>query len=215
MADCLIHILQAEHNEKAANKLAFSPPYHDWGITATFYSAIHYFESWIFYTIYRHTETSIPIDNEGKRKYSLHRWREEIAFDKLTRKDWDILRKLRITSGIARYLNLGTKNINWLNEPAFQHFKPQDTQKMVKKDLQILKKELKIDLVKLLHSLQLEKKISISIARLVISQILDKFQSKEEFLSASRMDLKQFLKEGTLSLVEKELETQGQVVNWK
>ncbi|MEA1965502.1 MAG: hypothetical protein U9O41_10345 [Candidatus Aerophobetes bacterium] len=84
---------------------------------------------------------------------------------------------------------------------------------MVEKDLQILKEEIKIDLAKLLYSLPLERKIST--ARLVISQILNRFKSREEFLSASRTDLKQFLSEETLSLIQKELEARGQVVKWK
>ena len=216
MADYVIHVLQAEHNEKTAKKFAFSPPHHDWGITAAFYSAIHYFESWLFYTKYKHTETSIPIDNKGKLKYTAHAWREKIVTDEFTRKSFKAFRKLRDASETARYLSfsrVGRSNISWLDKPASQYFKPQDAQKIIEKDLQILKKELKIDLTKLLYSLQLERKIST--ARLVISQILDRFKSREEFLSASWTNLKQFLSEETLSVIQKKLEAQGQTVEWK
>jgi len=216
MADYLIHILQAEHNEKSAKKLAFSPPFHDWGITAAFYSAIHYFESWLFYTKHKHTETSIPTDDKGKLKYTAHAWREKIVYHTLTKEGFKAFKKLRDNSEIARYLSfsrVGRSNINWLNRPASQYFKPQDAQKMVRKDLQILKRELRIDLAKLLYSLQLERKIST--ARLIISQILDKFKSKEEFLNASWANLKQFLSKESLSVIHKELESQGQAIRWK
>lgn len=105
MADYVIHVLQAEHNEKTAKKLAFNPPCHDWGITAAFYSAIHYFESWLFHTKHKHTETSILIDNEGKLKYTPHAWREKIVTDEFTRRGFKAFRKLREASGIARYLS--------------------------------------------------------------------------------------------------------------
>jgi len=42
--DYRVHLSQAKHNEEVALKLVNEPPYHDWGITAGFYSAIHYFE---------------------------------------------------------------------------------------------------------------------------------------------------------------------------
>ncbi len=216
MADYPIHIAQAEHNEEAAQKLAFEPPYHDWGITAAFYSAIHYFESWLFYEGERHTETSIPPDEEGKLKYTAHGWREKIIVNKLTRVGFKAFRKLRDSSETARYLSLsrlGTKSIEWLDRPASQYFKPQHAQKMVEKDLQTLKKELKIDLSKLLHSLKLQNKTPNAL--LIIQQILSRFHSKESFLNASLNNLKRFMSEETLSLLRNQLEQSKESVKWK
>ncbi|MBW1614814.1 MAG: hypothetical protein DRP15_03015 [Candidatus Aenigmatarchaeota archaeon] len=216
MADYPIHIAQAEHNEEAAKKLAFDPPYHDWGITAAFYSAIHYFESWLFYKGERHTETSIPSDEEGKLKFTAHGWREKIIVNKLTRAGFKAFRKLRDSSETARYLSLarlGTKSIEWLDRPASQYFKPQHAQKMVEKDLQTLKKELKIDLSKLLHSLKLQNKTPNAL--LIIQQILSRFHSKESFLNASLNNLKRFMSEDTLSLLRNQLEQSKESVKWK
>ncbi len=44
MTDYSVHLFQAQHNEQLASKLAVEPPFHDWGIPAAFYSAIHYVE---------------------------------------------------------------------------------------------------------------------------------------------------------------------------
>ena len=44
MASKNIHLAQAEHNQKLANKL-LSGEYHDWACTTAFYAALHYVEA--------------------------------------------------------------------------------------------------------------------------------------------------------------------------
>lgn len=79
MANYRVHLSQAKHNEDVARKLVNEPPNHDWGITAAFYSAIHYLECWLFNRKEKHTETSIPVGEDGKFKYTPHAWREKIV----------------------------------------------------------------------------------------------------------------------------------------
>jgi hypothetical protein len=79
MADYDIHLSQAKHNEEVAKKLVKEPPCHDWGITAAFYAAIHYFECWLFNRAEKHTETSIPVGEDRKFLYTPHAWREKLV----------------------------------------------------------------------------------------------------------------------------------------
>lgn len=144
MADKSVHLSQAKHNEETANKLANEPPYHDWGITAAFYAAIHYLEFWLFFRKEKHTETSIPIYPDGKWQFSPHAWREKIAERNFTKKAFNGFRELREASETARYLSLYRNPPPWLSTPATDHFKPEDAQDMVKECLDTLKKELNI-----------------------------------------------------------------------
>jgi len=143
MADYNVHLSQAKHNEEMANKLAQDPPYHDWGITAAFYSAIHYLECWLFYRKEKHTETSIPLDKDGKFLHTPHAWRERLVERQLNRKAFLSFRKLRDASETARYLNLFPRKAPpWLDKPASDYFSPEDAKKMVGESLAILKNEL-------------------------------------------------------------------------
>ena len=148
MADYTVHLSQAKHNEEVANRLIKEPPYHDWGITAAFYAAIHYLECWLFHRKEKHTETSIPVGGDGRFQCSPHAWRERIVKRDLNRSAFKSFRKLRDASETARYLSLyrtgpGQKP-RWLDRPASQYFTPQDAGILVKKDLTVLRKELKI-----------------------------------------------------------------------
>ncbi len=93
MADYTVHLSQAEHNEEVANRLVKEPPYHDWGITAAFYSAIHYLECWLFNRPEEHTETGIPVNPDGKLLYTAHAWREKIIEEKLNKDAFKSFRK--------------------------------------------------------------------------------------------------------------------------
>lgn len=55
MADYASHRRQALHNEATARFLL--PLHHDWAVTATFYAALHHFESWLFSRPEKHSET--------------------------------------------------------------------------------------------------------------------------------------------------------------
>jgi len=149
VADYIVHLSQAEHNEEVANKLVKEPPYHDWGITAAFYSAIHYLEGWLFNRPERHTETSIPVGQDGKFLYTPHAWREKIIEKELSKDTFKSFRKLRDASETARYLNLYrisprqiTQLTPWIDKPASDYFRPEDAETIVGKDLAILKREV-------------------------------------------------------------------------
>lgn len=145
MADFEIHISQAKHNEEVAKKLVNEPPYHDWGITAAFYAAIHYFEAWLYLQPEQHTETSIPIDEEGKLKYTPHAWREELIKNKLNEDAFESFRKLRVASETARYLSFFRKGTKvWISKPASEFFTPQEAQKLVNAGLETFKNGIKI-----------------------------------------------------------------------
>ncbi|MEW6409670.1 MAG: hypothetical protein AB1488_06100 [Nitrospirota bacterium] len=148
MADYIVHLSQAEHNKEVANKLVKEPPYHDWGITAAFYSAIHYLECWLFNRPEKHTETSIPVDHDGRFLYTPHAWREKIIENELSRDAFKSFRKLRDASETARYLSLyrirAGRIPQWLDKPAPDYFRPEDAGNMVRKDLVIFKHELSI-----------------------------------------------------------------------
>jgi len=148
MADYFVHLSQAQHNEQLAIKLVQEPPFHDWGITAAFYAAIHYLECWLFNRREKHTETSIPVRRDGKLSCTPHAWRERIVGRQLNKYAFISFRKLRDTSETARYLSLYRIEVGrppqWLDKPASQYFRPEDAKNMVEKDLATLRNELKI-----------------------------------------------------------------------
>lgn len=152
MAYFEVHYSQAGHNCKLAAKLINEPPYHDWGITAAFYSAIHYFECWLYQeeteNSKKHTETSIPKGNNDKLICSPHSWREKLIEKKLSKNAFKAYRKLREASETARYLSLyrvGCESSqNWLNIPASEYFSAQEARRLVNNDLKIFIEELRL-----------------------------------------------------------------------
>jgi hypothetical protein len=148
MADYRVHLSQAKHNEEVALKLVKELPYHDWGITAAFYSAIHYLECWIFNRKEKHTETSIPVGEDGKFLYTPHAWREKIVERNLSKEAFKGFRKLRDASETARYLSLYRVHPGmtpgWIDMPASDYFRPEDARSLVEKSLRTLILELEI-----------------------------------------------------------------------
>lgn len=148
MADRHVHLSQAEHNKKLARKLVNEPPYHDWGITASFYSAIHYFECWLYDKSEKHTETSIPVGRDGKFNMSPHAWREKLIHNHLSEEAFKKFRKLRDASETARYLTLcrigSSKSPQWLDGLASDYFPPGEAKKLVEIDLEVFLAELGI-----------------------------------------------------------------------
>lgn len=206
MADYSIHLSQAKHNEEVAERLVNEPPYHDWGITAAFYASIHYLESWIFGIPEKHSETSIPVDNEGSTIYSPHSWREKIVEQKTNREIFKAFRKLRDASETARYLSLyriGDPQFKWITAPASDYFKPKQAKQLVIDDLQKLKLELKIELSEILHSLKLHELTST--APLIHSKILSTFKTKEDFLNSSSKELKRLFTEDIANIILRRL----------
>jgi hypothetical protein len=148
MADYKIHLSQAKHNEEVALKLVKEPPYHDWGITAAFYSAIHYFECWLFNREEKHTEISIPFGEDGKFLYTPHAWREKLVERYLSKEAFKSFRKLRDASETARYLSFYRvhtgKTPSWLDRPAPEYFSQYDAKNLVEKSLKTFKIEIGI-----------------------------------------------------------------------
>lgn len=153
MADFLVHISQAEHNESLADYLInMDRPYHDWVITICFYSAIHYFEAWLFITNTdnnKHSYTSMPQDYNK----SPHSWREDLIHRSFSVEVWKSFRKLRTQSEIARYL---TSSYNPISpdqqKPSYEYFQPKDSITFLE-SLKNIKAELKIDRARILYGL--------------------------------------------------------------
>lgn len=131
------HLNQAEHNEFLAKKLIQEPPFHDWGITIGFYSAIHYIETWHFKKYASHTEATIPVKN-GKMQYSAHTWREKIVNINFGKETYISFRKLRNASRTARYLYNGYESIN---KTAFQYYSVETAEILVNSHLDKIKKQ--------------------------------------------------------------------------
>jgi hypothetical protein len=145
MTEYIVHLSQAKHNEEVANKLVQEPSCHDWGITAAFYAAIHYFECWLNNREEKHTETSIPVNTDNRFKYTAHAWRVKIIERALTKNAFKSFKKLKSASETARYLSFGPRRSpNWLKKPASDYFKYEDSKYIVEKDLANFKKELRI-----------------------------------------------------------------------
>jgi uncharacterized protein (UPF0332 family) len=153
MAEFLVHISQAEHNESLANYLiGIDKPYHDWVITICFYSAIHYFEAWLFITNTdsnkKHSDTSMLQDYNK----SHHSWREDLIH-KNRPTVWKSFRKLRTQSEIARYLNSSYSPISpEQQKPSYEYFQPENSRTLLE-SLKNIKADLKIDWAKSLQGL--------------------------------------------------------------
>jgi len=140
MANSSVHLSQARHNEEVADRLISDPPYHDWAITAGFYAAIHYFESWLFNKPEQHSETSRPKNPNGSLP-SVHAWRLHLIQQKLTPEAFKSYEKLKVSSENARYLDFPNALANFT---AFDYFTPTEAEKLVRKNLGVFKGELNI-----------------------------------------------------------------------
>lgn len=105
MASREVHLAQAGHNERFADELTQTMRYKDWVITAAFYAAVHYAEAF-FFSIkgVKHSETSVPRDERGKPRVSLHTWRKTVLLDHCTGVAYTCYRNLQEASETARYL---------------------------------------------------------------------------------------------------------------
>ena len=126
-----IHWTQAEHNQALALSLLV-PPNHDWAITVAFYSAIHYFEAWLFYQPEQHSEVNIPAAVK-----SVHTRRDQLIQKYLPRATAIAFRKLRTASETSRYLSApgGVSGSGFLTNTAFDYFSPSAAKSLVERDL--------------------------------------------------------------------------------
>lgn len=213
MAEFFVHLSQARHNESLAEYL-LDKPYYDWAITACFYSAIHYFEARLFIEYSendkKHSETSIPLGERGEWKYTPHRWRERLVHDNFSQSTWISFRNLREKSELARYLSYYPKRLKvvFKDIPSYEIFQPKNAQHSVKKDLQVIKKQLRVELGEFLYALEMEKSNWLE-ARLVIHKLLNNFSSKEEILEKEKAALRQFLSSREIGFFEQHLKLKG------
>jgi len=99
------HLYQAQHNEQLLSELVANLSYKDWVVTVAFYTAMHYVEAHFFNDPnIIHSDTSIPIDNQGKWLHTPHVWRMELLRNNYPQDVWKSFRSLYNESRIARYL---------------------------------------------------------------------------------------------------------------
>lgn len=215
MAEFQVHISQAQHNESLAQYLLSltKVQFHDWAITASFYSAIHYVEArFIDEADVNHSETSIPIGEDKKLEYTPHGWRQRVVRDRFTKRTWKAFRKLRETSEIARYLSYGRmgrlKGVTFERAPAVQIFQPKDAENLYNRDLQSIKEELRIELSEFLHELDMEK-TDASMANLIIHTSLTHYSSKNDILQQTKSDLERFFSFEEIDFLEQHLRAKG------
>lgn len=151
MADYFTHLSQAKHNEELAKKLSNEPPYHDWGITVAFYSAIHYFECFLLDKAETHSETSVEKNDDGTDKTSIHGWRLKLITYYLDKKAFVYFNDLKVASETARYLinksiyTTSKDRLPWLTKEASEFYNPEDAKKMLTVNLSSLKKKFDIE----------------------------------------------------------------------
>jgi len=208
MAECAVHLAQADHNEGMARFL-LDKPFFDWSITAAFYSAIHFFEARLFVEFAdpneKHTETSIPVDSEGKLKFTPHSWREQLIRTRYSKETWKCFRSLRESSQTARYLSNMNRDARAFSlKPAFSVFSEKNARFSVENDLTSVKRELKIDLVGFIHSLEIDKADPIRGA-LIVGKLLDNFGTRAELLNETKDSLRQIFSKSDIDLLQAQL----------
>lgn len=211
MAVFSVHISQAKHNERVGNHLAGSPEMYDWGITAAFYSAIHYLEA-KFFSLPRilHTETNIPRSPDGELEYTAHAWRQQLIRLHLPRDVYRAFRKLRESSETVRYLSYGQvgQGLPAAKVPSMQYFGQKDAQNMLHKDLQCLKAGLDLAFCNFLSALGLERAGSPPGPEL-FHKLVGSFRSKEDFLAQTTTTMGQRFSQGDIEIIERALSAQG------
>lgn len=210
MAVFSAHICQAEHNERVANHLAGSPEMYDWGITAAFYSAIHYLEAKFFsLPSVLHTETSIPKGPDGKLEYTAHAWRQQLILAKFPQV-YKAFRKLRENSEIARYLSYAqpAPGQSPYAAPAMQFFSQRDAQNMLRKELRDLKSGVDIAFCQFLCSLGFGLTGSPPGPNL-FHKLVGNFRSRDELLAQTPVTLTRRFSPAEIQAIEQALSKQG------
>jgi len=219
MAEFSIHMSQAKHNESLAEFL-LDKPYFDWSITACFYAAIHFVEARLFCDSEdesnKHSETSIPIDDNGKFKYSSHTWRAIQISDRYSRDTWKAFRSLKEASETARYLShyVDRKTANAVFEvtPSFNIFTKRNSEFSLNQDLASIKKELKLELLEFLFSLEMDKTDWVK-AGLIKDKIIQNFITKEEIVGQTQSSLRRYLSREQVRFLEQHLNKKGLSLN--
>jgi len=207
MAEFKVHISQAKHNESLASFLIdIDKSYNDWAITVCFYSAIHYFEARLFIMKAiineRHSDTSVPLDDEGKQKYSVHRWREELIQDNFPQDIWKSYRKLRLDSELARYLTYPPSETE---QPSYRYFQPSHSKKSLK-NLENIKSGFNTELAEFLYDLGMDKSDQLQTI-MIINKILGKLSTVQEVQDKTNLG---FLSRNELKFLEDHLKSNSE-----
>lgn len=223
MADLTIHDSQAKHNESIAQRLKSDTGCYDWAVISAFYSALHFFEEYLFFIEGKHSENSVPKITETYKdgstkthdKYSVHAWRVEQIRRKAATNAYIAYGKLKTNSENVRYL----EGYNWSPSPipSQQYISQSDVIKMIDVDLQEFKKLLKIDFIKFLNSLQLENSLGV-IAGLLKVSILHNFKDDQDFLANGKniKTLSQaiLISDDTIKKISEAIKQKGYTINW-
>ena len=149
MAHRDIHLEQARHNEScAAFLLASAKPFHDWGVTAAFYSAVHLYEGWLYDQApdqsKKHTETSIPRSSAGEQQSTPHAWRES-KIRSIGKEAFKSYRHLKVASETARYLSIPGHVPGYAQQIAPLQISIIDAKAYIEQDLPAFKAALKLN----------------------------------------------------------------------
>lgn len=212
MAEFQVHVSQARHNESTARHL-LNTEFFDWSITACFYAAIHVFEARLFIDSIdedkRHSETSVPRNEAGEWKYTQHRWREIVFFDRYPSEAYKRFRSLKESSETARYLSHYVQTApKFETVPAFTLFATKDAKFSIDTDLETIKEELRVGFVEFLYNLGMQDTDPIR-SRILIHKILDDFGSKDGLLGQTADSLAKYLTRDEVGFLETHLKKKG------
>lgn len=213
MADFPIHIAQADHNESLAAHL-LNEARHDWAITVCFYAAIHYFEARLFLSFCqqdkKHTDTSIPTDEDGIYECGPHQWRINLIAEFLSDEVYSAFRTLKESSEWARYLARSERgqSATFLLEPAFLRFECADAERAAEA-LECLKSGCKVELARFIYGLELEQHTNEINATFITNKLLKNYSTADELLQNGKQGLLDHLALGQVELLEERLKSKG------
>lgn len=191
MADFNVHVQQADHNKAVSVHLLGQESFHDWAITAAFYSAIHYFEAWIFNRPEKHCEENVPVNEKGEARFTVHAWREKLVFGGLSKEAFRAYRQLREASETARYLSLprATTGNKWSTRGAWIFFSTEQAKILVLADLKIFEGAVDLELARFLHQIDFESTIGIT-APLIRQRLIADYGTKAKLLAEKPDEIK-------------------------
>lgn len=131
MADFLAHLNQAKYNRKFAIDLAKIGTRRDWAITVAFYAALHFVEAGLIGKNQIST-TDRSIDDD----ISIHEKRVRSLLNSYGEDIYRPYRKLMTASRRVRYLDNNHNNLD--DPPAASYYSPDQIEKFVNKDLDLI-----------------------------------------------------------------------------
>jgi len=204
MAEFTVHIQQADHNRAVSSHLLQQDSFHDWAVTAAFYSAIHYFEAWLFDRSERHTEENVPSNKDGELQYTVHGWRERLVHKSLPKEAFKAYRQLKEASETARYLSLpkAITGAKWTSSGAWIFIPLPQARTLAEHDLNIFAAALDLELTRFLHTIDFESTVGVA-AALIRRRIIGDYRTKERLMKERPDEIKRRYGADALSAFEK------------